>query len=233
MKLTDGNDSFYALENTQKLPDSILSGKTFYFLGSSVTYGSATNGISFVEEVQKTLGYNVKKEAVSGTTLVDNGASSYIARMKTLPTGSSVNRLIVQLSTNDVTQNIAFGELASGYDISSFNTSTVIGAIEYIIAYAKQTWGCEVIFYTNPKYNNNRYNSLVNELYKVQEKWGIGIVDFFNYAEMERLDSATLNSYKADDIHPNVQGYAWMGKVFSEYIQNSLEKDVIRKYLAK
>ena len=48
---------------------------------------------------------------------------------------------------------------------------------------------------------------------------------------MERLDSATLNSYKADDIHPNVQGYAWMGKVFSEYIQNSLEKDVVRKYL--
>ncbi len=232
----NGSESVIATDSSWALVEDeiTLSEKpTYYFLGSSVTYGSATNGISFVEEVQKTLGYNVKKEAVSGTTLVDNGASSYIARMKTLPTGTSVNRLIVQLSTNDVTQNIAFGELASGYDISSFNTSTVIGAIEYIIAYAKQTWGCEVIFYTNPKYNNNRYNSLVNELYKVQEKWGIGIVDFFNYAEMERLDSATLNSYKADDIHPNVQGYAWMGKVFSEYIQNSLEKDVIRKYLAK
>ena len=232
----NGSESVIATDSSWALAEDeiTLSEKpTYYFLGSSVTYGSATNGISFVEEVQKTLGYNVKKEAVSGTTLVDNGASSYIARMKTLPTGTSVNRLIVQLSTNDVTQNIAFGELASGYDISSFNTSTVIGAIEYIIAYAKQTWGCEVIFYTNPKYNNNRYNSLVNELYKVQEKWGIGIVDFFNYAEMERLDSATLNSYKADDIHPNVQGYAWMGKVFSEYIQNSLEKDVVRKYLAK
>ena len=233
---TNGSERVIATDSLWGLVEQevTLSEKpTYYFLGSSVTYGSATNGISFVEEVQKTLGYNVKKEAVSGTTLVDNGASSYIARMKTLPTGTSVNRLIVQLSTNDVTQNIAFGELASGYDISSFNTSTVIGAIEYIIAYAKQTWGCEVVFYTNHKYNNNRYNALVNELYKVQAKWGIGIVDFYNYAEMERLDSATLNSYKADDIHPNVQGYAWMGKVFSEYIQNSLEKDVVRKYLAE
>ena len=139
----------------------------------------------------------------------------------------------MQLSTNDVTQNIAFGELSSSYEIASFNTSTVIGAIEYIIAYAKQTWGADVVFYTNHKYNNNRYNALVNELYKVQEKWGIGIVDFFNYAEMEKLDTDTLNSYKADDIHPNVNGYKWMGQVFSEYIQNSLEKDVIRKHLAK
>ena len=223
-------DSSWALnESTVTLTEK----PTYYFLGSSVTYGSATNGISFVEEVEKTLGYNVLKEAVSGTTLVDNGASSYIARMKTLPTENAVNRLIVQLSTNDVTQNIAFGELSSSYEIASFNTSTVIGAIEYIIAYAKQTWGADVVFYTNHKYNNNRYNALVNELYKVQEKWGIGIVDFFNYAEMEKLDTDTLNSYKADDIHPNVNGYKWMGQVFSEYIQNSLEKDVIRKHLAK
>lgn len=204
---------------------------TYYFLGSSVTFGSATNGISFVENVQKTLGYNVRKEAVSGTTLVDKDGSSYISRMKTLPTETAVNRLIVQLSTNDVTQNIEFGALSSSVNKEDFNTLTVIGAIEYIIAYAKETWNCEVVFYTNPRYNNNRYNALVNELYKVQEKWGIGILDFYNYADMEALDSVTLSSLMADDIHPNVAGYQWMGEIFSEYIQNELEKDVIRKTL--
>ena len=204
---------------------------TYYFLGSSVTYGSATNGISFVEKVAQTLGYNVVKEAVSGTTLVDKDASSYVSRLKTMSAQTSVNALIVQLSTNDVTQNLAFGSLSESYELGSFNTLTVIGAIEYIIAYAKQTWNCEVVFYTNPKYNNDRYNALINELYKVQQKWGIGIVDFYNYADMQTLDSATLSSYKADDIHPNVAGYEWMGRVFSEYIQNSLETYVIKNAL--
>lgn len=205
---------------------------TFYFLGSSVTYGSATNGISFVENVKNTLGYNVVKEAVSGTTLVDGDSTSYVSRMKTLPTDQAVTRLVVQLSTNDVSQGKPFGALAEGFDINTFNTSTVIGAIEYIIAYAKQTWNCEVVFYTNHKYGNASYNSLIGELYKVQAKWGIGIVDFFNYVDMEELSSDRLASYKADDIHPNVQGYVWMGEVFSEYLQNEVEKDVLRKYVA-
>ena len=152
--------------------------------------------------------------------------------MKTLPKDQKVTRLIVQLSTNDVTQGKPFGSIAEGKELSSFNTSTVIGAIEYIIAYAKQTWDCEVIFYTNHKYNNANYNSLIGELYKVQAKWGIGIVDFFNYVDMEELDDSTLASYKADDIHPNAQGYSWMSKVFSEYLQNEVEKDVIRQTIA-
>ena len=50
---------------------------------------------------------------------------------------------------------------------------------------------------------------------------------------MEALDTDTLNSYKADDIHPNVEGYKWMGEVFSEYIQNSLETDIIKAHLTK
>ena len=211
---------------------ALESKPTFYFLGSSVTFGSATNGISFVENVKNTLGYNVVKEAVSGTTLVDGDSTSYVSRMKTLPKDQKVTRLIVQLSTNDVTQGKPFGSIAEGKELSSFNTSTVIGAIEYIIAYAKQTWDCEVIFYTNHKYNNANYNSLIGELYKVQAKWGIGIVDFFNYVDMEELDDSTLASYKADDIHPNAQGYSWMGKVFSEYLQNEVEKDVIRQTIA-
>ncbi len=222
-------DESWALQTSSY---TLSSKPTYYFLGSSVTYGSANNGKSFVEEVQKTLGYNVVKEAVSGTTLVDNGSSSYVSRLKTLPTQSAVNRLIVQLSTNDVSQNLNFGTLSSSYELSAFNTSTVIGAIEYIIAYAKQTWGCEVIFYTNPNYSNNNYNALINELYKVQAKWGIGILDFYNYVDMPRLDVLTLNSYMSDPIHPNATGYAWMGKIFSSYIQGELEKDIARAVIA-
>ncbi len=203
-----------------------------YFLGSSVTYGSANNGVSFVEKIQSKLGYTCVKQAVSGTTLVDNGSDSYIQRMKNnILSTENVDHLVVQLSTNDVTQNKPFGELSSGTELSSFNTATVIGAIEYIIAYAKQTWDCEVSFYTNPDFNNVSYKALISELYKVQKKWGIGILDFYNYVDMQALDSNTLSGYMSDAIHPNDNGYVWMSGVFSEYLQNAFEKTLIKKYI--
>ena len=203
-----------------------------YFLGSSVTYGSANNGVSFVEKIQETLGYTCVKQAVSGTTLVDNGSDSYIQRMKNnILSTEKVDHLIVQLSTNDVTQNKPFGQLTNSTDLSTFDTSTVVGAIEYIIAYAKQTWNCEVSFYTNPDYNNVSYKALISELYKVQKKWGIGILDFYNYVDMQELDGNTLSGYMSDAIHPNDSGYVWMGGVFSEYLQNAFEKTLIKKYI--
>lgn len=204
-----------------------------YFLGSSVTYGSANNGVSFVEKIQDELGYLCVKEAVSGTTLVDNGSNSYIQRMKNnILSSNRVDHLIVQLSTNDVTQNKPFGRISDSKDLSSFDTSTVLGAIEYIIAYAKQTWGAEVSFYTNPDFNNVTYKALISELYKVKNKWNIGVLDFYNYVDMPILETNVLNGYMSDAIHPNDSGYTWMSKIFSEYLQNSLEKNIIKQYLA-
>ena len=63
---------------------SPLQGKTIIFLGSSVTEGSAADGESFVEILAQRDGIIPIKEAVSGTTLVDQDETSYIARLKTI-----------------------------------------------------------------------------------------------------------------------------------------------------
>ena len=191
----------------------------YYFLGSSVTYGHANNGSSFVNEIQNLLQCVCVKEAVSGTTLANNGSNSYVARMlSNWDKNAKVDTLIVQLSTNDVSQNIARGTISDTKNPEDIDNTTTLGAIEYIIAYAKKTWNCEVVFYTNPKYNNAQYESLVEDLYQIQEKWGIGIVDFYNYKDMDPLSDETLASYMADAIHPNALGYRWMGEVFAEYL---------------
>ena len=191
----------------------------YYFLGSSVTYGHANNGSSFVNEIQNLLQCVCVKEAVSGTTLANNGSNSYVARMlSNWDKNAKVDTLIVQLSTNDVSQNIARGTISDTKNPEDIDNTTTLGAIEYIIAYAKKTWNCEVVFYTNPKYNNAQYESLVEDLYQIQEKWGIGIVDFYYYKDMDRLSDETLASYRADAIHPNAMGYRWMGEVFAEYL---------------
>ena len=59
-----------------------LQGKHIVFLGSSVTYGSASGGVSFADFIAARNGCTVTKEAVSGTTLVDNGPASFMSLMK-------------------------------------------------------------------------------------------------------------------------------------------------------
>ena len=46
--------------------------KRIIFLGSSVTFGSASGGVSFADIICEKNGYEMIKEAVSGTTLVDS-----------------------------------------------------------------------------------------------------------------------------------------------------------------
>ncbi len=194
----------------------------YLFLGSSVTYGHANDGSSFVNVIADRLDCVCVKEAVSGTTLANNGGNSYVARMQAkLDAGMTVDRLIVQLSTNDASQNVPRGKIADSKNIEDFDDTTTLGAIETIIAYARSVWGCEVTFYTNPPYENAAYKTLVDDLYRIADKWGIDIVDFYRYKDMDALDAATLNSFMADAIHPNAQGYRWMGEVFAAYLQKA------------
>lgn len=189
----------------------------YYFLGSSVTYGSATGGRSFVEEIAVLYPIAYNKQAISGTTLVDNGANSYVQRLVSkFDPNVAPERLIVQLSTNDASQNKPLGTVSASKNSADFDKTTIIGAMEFIIAYAKETWDAPVAFYTNPNYNNATYEKMIDALYDLQEKWGIQIIDFYYYVDMEELSSATLSSYMADAIHPNVNGYKWMAGVMGE-----------------
>ena len=191
-----------------------------YFLGSSVTYGSATGGRSFIEELADLYSIDYTKQAVSGTTLVDNGSSSYVQRMiATLPyLNAAPDAVIVQLSTNDASQNKPLGTVSDSTKLEDFDTSTIIGAIEYILGFVEEEWHRPVIFYTNPCYNNANYEKMIAALYELQKKWDFRIVDFYHYADMEELSSATLSSYMADAIHPNAQGYKWMAGVMGKLI---------------
>jgi lysophospholipase L1-like esterase len=78
-------------------------GKKIVFLGSSVTYGSAAGGVSFADIICERNGYEMIKEAVSGTTLVDEDGSSYVSRLKRIEE-ENVDLFICQLSTNDATK---------------------------------------------------------------------------------------------------------------------------------
>ena len=209
-------------DNTPKVYP--LDGKTFMFLGSSVTYGSASGGKSFVEFIKLQGNCNVIKEAVSGTTLVDNGDSSYVKRFENNLVAkykdTKVDHLIVQLSTNDATQKKPLGKVIKSTSKTAMNTASILGAIEYIVAVAKETWGCEVSFYTGTKYESALYEKMVEALYEVQKKWGIGIIDLWNDEEMNAVSEADYKRYMSDSIHPTLLGYrVWWTPKFIAHLE--------------
>lgn len=199
--------------------DSYLNGKKIIFLGSSVTYGSASRGKSFVDFLVEQDGITAVKEAVPGTTLVDDEGSSYISRMKKINKEITVDAFVCQLSTNDAANNKPLGRISQTADISSFDTHTIAGAIEYIIAYVRKTWGCPVIFYTNTKYHSKSYAEMVSLLLKIQTKWKIGVIDLWNNDKMSSINKISRRRYMRDSVHPTEAGYRdWWLPVIRSYI---------------
>ena len=80
----DGNDNAYDQKLVVPIADSPLKGKVIYWLGSSVTYGSGSNGQSMARFMAAADGVTSVVEAVSGTTLAtlpESGENSYVSRM--------------------------------------------------------------------------------------------------------------------------------------------------------
>lgn len=65
-----------------RLKNKSVKRKNSCILGSSVTKGFAAHNNSFAEYIAKKDSCTCIKEAVNGTTLIDNGEDSYIERMR-------------------------------------------------------------------------------------------------------------------------------------------------------
>ncbi len=208
--LMEGNGKEYRLENVEKIENSPVEDKSVLFLGSSVTKGYGSCGTSFADYLTKRYGLFAMKEAVGGTTLVTLDDTSYIPRLM----GNSYSSidfdvLVCQLSTNDAKKGMPLGE------IGTFDESTVIGAIETIIRYAEDLWGCDVIFYTGSHYDSENYDAMVKALYEVQKVYDIEIIDLWNDEAFNDITDEERGLYMLDDVHPTMAGYLewWLPKM--------------------
>ncbi len=201
------------MKYTEHPATDVLRGKTILFLGSSVTYGAAAGGESFVEYLARKHGVNAIKAAVSGTTLAVTGrGDSYVERLKQIDRSTAIDCAVVQLSTNDAAKLLPLGEIERGRALSDFNTQTVTGAMEYIIRYCKDVWRCPAVFYTGAYFESAPYAAMVRQLYALQGKWDMGVIDLYTDAAFNAIGSDTYGRYMADPIHPTKEGYVkWWG----------------------
>lgn len=183
-----------------------MKDKKIIFLGSSVTYGEFAGGVSFADHLCEKKGFTMYKEAVSGTTLVDDQADSYVSRMKTIKFDNA-DLFVCQLSTNDAGQEKPLGKISDSKEISDFDTKTIAGAIEYIVAYAAEKWNCQIAFYTNPKYDCPLYEKMVRLLESLSRKWGFKIINLWDDADFNNISVEERELFMADPIHPTNDGY--------------------------
>lgn len=219
-----GNGKEYALKNVETIENSPLKGMTIGQLGSSVTYGARSKKVSFSDYIATRNDCTCIKEAVSGTTLVTSKKDSYVDRLvENFDKYQNIDLMMVQLSTNDAGKNPSpLGEISESKNLKDFDTDTVIGAIEYIVAYSQETWNCPVVFYTCPKNSKGGYDEMVDALYQIQDKWGIGIIDLYNELD---INDPNYDLYMADEIHPSQAGYLeWWTPVMEEYLYENYGK---------
>lgn len=202
----EGNAARYAPENAGVRRESPLRGKHLIFLGSSVTLGARAGRISFADLIARRNGCTVTKEAVSGTTLTDDGEDSYISRLKRIP-DPQADLFLCQLSTNDAAKDRPLGTAAEGSEENGFDTATAAGAIESIIAYARRTWRCPVVFYTSPRFESEKYAAMVALLHGIAAKWDIGVIDLWNDEAFNSLTEEQRALYMADEVHPTRAGH--------------------------
>lgn len=200
----DANAQQFYASNVERV-QSPLSGKKIYWLGSSVTYGASSYGESMADFLAAKTGCVSVKDAVSGTTIFDDGstgntgASSYTRRLKNstyFNTDEEIDAFICQISTNDAwgDRKKNWGEIAPADKLQQedFDLKTTLGGIEFIIAYVTDTWGCPIYFYSGayfgdknvdpaPRANENPkgsdYGELVDKVQEIAAKWRKELVD--------------------------------------------------------
>lgn len=223
---------------------SPLNGKTFYWLGSSVTLGMRSNNQAVPDFLAARNGCKSVKEAVSGTTLFDvqgKGQPSYISRLKTsqvFDTSEEIDAFVCQISTNDAKSEFSslWGSVSDEYytDLSQIDVNTTAGAMEFVVAYVEEVWNCPVYFYSGSYFTDSgvrgskdpteeNYRKIISLAEDVAEKWNkkegydVRIIDLFNDEEFNAISDGDYKIYMHDPVHPYKAGYLlWWTPAFEE-----------------
>ena len=217
---TDGNDAKYLPENQTQLANSPLKGKTILSVGSSVSYGNGSGGVSFEDYLEAIDGATVIAVDEGATTIAkrDGLDSSFLERLQRAEDPSwKIDAVILQVSTNDASNNAGLGELTDSYDRNTFDLYTTGGGLEYLISYISEKYDAPILIYcsapfkTGPIYNAELYDDMVQRVKEIVAKWDKKTeIVFLNQWEDESMRSVSQEEivhYMSDPVHPAMAGY--------------------------
>lgn len=217
---------------------NVLTGKTVYAIGDSITYGANNNAVSYITKVANRNNMNLTNLAISGSTWVltpktsgdtpSDSATEYrglipdeVTQMLTL---NEPNYVILSGGFNDAQRTVVntVGEVQTPSSASqnyscyqdNFDTNTFAGAIEHSIYQIKQSFPNAKLLYVityRKTYEFNWEMTYAPVIRQICEKWAIPYVDFTREGNMicnSNLTSST--NIFTDGTHPNDEGYQRM-----------------------
>lgn len=249
----DGNNAAYDIENVVPLEDTVLTGKTIFWLGSSVTSGLGSENCSMADYMAVRNNMNCVKEAVPSTTLATHGSlsdQSFVTRMlENLDPNTDIDAFICQISTNDANEKNwpNLGEMPTNYDttdLTSFNLEITLDSVQYIIEYVHETWDCPIYFYSGSYFGDEdsgvrgkanksgtHYSELVSDVIEIASHWDekegyrVGVIDLYNDTDFNNSVSDSDYTYlMVDPVHPYKAGYlVWWTPYFEEFLTNEFQ----------
>ena len=252
---TPSNQSRYDAKNCEQRT-TLLTGKTIYWLGSSVTLGMESGEQAVADYIAARNGTICVKEAVSGTTLIDKpfrGRDSYVTRLQNtnaFDKNAEIDAFVCQISTNDAkSENVPFwGKIspASAIAREAFDLNTTLGSMEFIVSYVEEVWNCPVYFYSGSYISDEglrsskdptgkNYEKLVNLTKEVAAKWNaidgyeVSVIDLFHDEAFNDISDEAFKRYMHDPVHPYKAGYLeWWTPAFESVLIEDFSKSVDR-----
>lgn len=189
-------------EEKMKIMDTVL------FFGTDFTRGKKGD-ISFVDQLQeKKLIHAMKFCSDDDVTLTKRrNDNNYIDMLTSLPVDEYMPAYVmIEIPYGDIKRHSKIGEISDGAWCADFDTKTLIGAMEYIVIYCRDTWGCPVGFYTGYYPEDEDYQKLIDAMNIVAEKWKVDTIDFCNSPSIT-INDDNKKEYLASKHYPTAQGY--------------------------
>ena len=228
---TSGNPphSTTSTPEDEQIDQPAFSNLTMAFLGDSITKGLCKGQVMetpYPEGVANTLGIkSVTNLGIGGSTLCTKNYNSMVSRYSTVPEGTNI--IGIHGGVNDWAQAFELG------DITSTNTRTIHGALDYLAKNLKATYPDAFIFFMTPtpvsnakleQYSATPYSlaDVSQAMKSVAEKYGFPVLDLYALSGFENVCNDTS---KTDGVHPH-QEFTTNSLVplISEFIKENYKK---------
>ena len=153
------------------------------------------------------------------------GKEAMIANQIKVHAGEHFDYVLLHGGLNDAWDGVPFGEITASFDPSTFDPTTLCGAMETAFAAAVEQFGPEVKLGWIINFNSPEHTATTNaDIYyeqgkKVCQKWGIPYLDLFSIP----YDIGALND---DLLHPLAAGYDHLAPFIIDFILKMKRPDL-------
>ncbi len=219
------NIKINGIDAMETVKDKVLSGKSALFVGDSISVGNSDCAMAYAwgGRIGRKYGMDWVNNSQGGITLARNDSNSVLTKIEAPQIQEkNFDYVIMEGGVNDALKKVSVGEISSSYDKKDFDTTTMAGALEYAFATVTERWpeahiGFIVTFQTTwiGKSGTSPYYNVVRT---ICQKWNVPYLDLNGETVKGVLKVGDeTDSYLADGIHPNADGYELL---VDNYIEN-------------